>query len=119
MSVAFGIDKLRGQAAERARVGLASYLASLHLRFRNGVHATTRVYTCRAWRGAHGALSPLGMEWNEPDVPGETHLGDVGWAADAALVARIDDELARGGAVRLFLFNGDSDLCFEELLVPA
>lgn len=118
MDVAFRIHKLSDAPAEPARRDLDGYLASLHMRFRNGVHATTRVYTCRAWRTVLGAPSPLGMSWNDSHVPGETHLGDVGWVADQALVARIGEELTQGRAVRLFIFNSDSDLCFEEVLLP-
>jgi hypothetical protein len=45
-------------------------------------------------------------------------LGSFGWSVGDELVKRIEAEFAKGDSVRLFIFNSDADLCFEEVLVP-
>ena len=102
-------DIVRGGEPKAAQ--LASYLPSVHLRFRNSIHAETRVYTC------HGAAEPFELHWNDHDVPGERLLGRIGHAADGTLAAA-EAELRAGRSVRLFIFNSDADLCFQELLSP-
>jgi hypothetical protein len=82
------------------------------------MHAQTRVYTCRSGRATAGATAPYELHWNDKDVPGERLLGSFGWVVEKELVERIEAEFARGEAVRLFIFNSDADLCFEEVLVP-
>ena len=94
---------------------LAGYLRSVHLRLSNSVHAETRVYTCRAWRTRTAA--PFELHWNDDEVPGEQLLGSYGFGP--APLAEVIAELGRGGAVRLFIFNSDADLCFQEVLVAA
>ena len=51
-------------------------------------------------------------------MPGEDLLGTTGWTAGAEVVARVAEAFDRGEAVRLFGYNSDSDLCFQEVLVP-
>lgn len=94
---------------------LASYLRSVHLRFANAIHAETRVYTCRAWHT--GTAAPFELHWNDEDVPGELLLGSYGYGP--APLTEVLAELGRGSAVRLFIFNSDADLCFQEVLVAA
>ena len=91
---------------------LARYLQGVHLRFRNGIHAQTRVYTCRV------PAEPFELHWNDHEVPGERHLASFGFATETA-VAAAEAELRAGRAVRLFIFNSDADLCFQEQLSPA
>jgi hypothetical protein len=95
------------------------YLQMLHARFHNAVHAQTRAYTCRSWRAASNATLPYELHWNDEDVPGETFLGSFGWSVGRNLVEQIETEFSKGEAVRLFIFNSDADLCFEEVLEPA
>lgn len=97
---------------------VSSYLSRLHDRFHNAIHAETRVYTCRAWRASGGATTPHDLHWNDQGVPGETLLGSSGWMVGQDLVEQIEREFAQGEAVRLFVFNSDADLCFEEVLKP-
>ena len=94
------------------RDGVASYLRSVHLRFANSIHAQTRVYTARTGAAAYE------LHWNSSEVPGETLLGTFGWSVPPQLITAIEALLAKGEAVRLFIFNSDADLCFQELLVP-
>ena len=93
---------------------LAGYLRSVHLRLHNTTHAETRVYTCRSW--ANRTTAPYELHWNDHDVPGETLLGTIGYVAPSMFQA-VSAELLRGGAVRLFIFNSDADLCFQEVVV--
>src|SRR5437867_10839795 len=99
-------DIVRG-GEPRIEHDLAGYLRSVHLRFRNSIHAQTRVYTCR------GAAQPCELHWNDHDVPGERQLASIGYASDEALAA-VTAELSAGRAVRLFIFNSDADRCFQE-----
>jgi hypothetical protein len=114
----FRVHTLGEATAGPARSGLAPYLESLRQRFSNPMHASTRVYTCRSWRQDRRAPAPYELQWNAEVVPGEELLGEIGWTVPRGLVDRIALELANGEAVRLFLFNSDADLCFQELLVP-
>ena len=88
---------------------LAGYLRSTHLRLHNSMHAETRVYTCR------GVAEPFELHWNDHVVPGERLLATIGYTSREALAA-VEAELAAGHAVRLFIFNSDADLCFQEQL---
>lgn len=97
---------------------LERYLWTLHDRFRNAIHAETRVYTCRSWRSTGGGTTRYELHWNDEVVPGETFLGSFGWGIGRQLVEQIEAEFARGESVRLFIFNSDADLCFEEVLEP-
>lgn len=94
------------------RDDVASYLRSVHLRFANGIHAQTRVYTART------GAAPWELHWNSDDVPGETLLGTFGWSVPPELSSAIEATLARREPVRLFIFNSDADLCFQEGLHP-
>lgn len=94
---------------------LAGYLRSVHLRFANAIHAETRIYTCRAWRT--GGAAPFELHWNDDEVPGEQLLGSYGYGP--APITAVEAELRAGGAVRLFIYNSDADLCFQEVLVAA
>jgi hypothetical protein len=88
--------------------------------FRNGtLFDCARVATCRSWRATGGETQPYDLHWNSDSVPGEALLGRVGIGADVELVARIAAELGHGEAVRFFVYNRDSDVCIEEVLVPA
>jgi hypothetical protein len=117
-SATFQVHVLGEATAGPPRSDLDRYLASLHQRFANSMHASTRVYTCRSWRRDRRAPAPYELHWNADDVPGEELLGEIGWTVPGPLVERIEIELASGEAVRLFLFNSDSDLCFQEMLLP-
>lgn len=97
---------------------LSDYLWRLHARLHNAVHAETRIYTCRSWRMSGGVTAPHELHWNDEIVPGETFLGSFGWTVGSELVERIEAEFAQGESVRLFIFNSDADLCFEEVLEP-
>ncbi|HIK14082.1 MAG TPA: hypothetical protein IGS53_02085 [Leptolyngbyaceae cyanobacterium M33_DOE_097] len=97
---------------------VSPYLWNLHARLHNAIHAETRVYTCRSWRLAEQVTASYELHWNDLVVPGETLLGSFGWAVSSDLIARIEAEFAKGEAVRLFVFNSDADLCFEEVLEP-
>ena len=92
---------------------LAQYLGQVQLRFSNPIHAATRAYTCR------NAPEPFELHWNRDDVPGETLLGQFSGPPGAELMEKIVKALEEEGAVRLFIFNSDADLCFEEFLEPA
>jgi hypothetical protein len=80
------------------------------------MNAEARAYTCRSWRA--GAAVPYELHWNAGNVPGETFLGEWGWSIERDLITRVEREFDRGEAVRLFIFNSDADLCFEEVLEP-
>ena len=95
---------------------VAGYLGSLHGRFANGVHACTRVYECPEWRTDGERTAALELHWN--DEPGVRKLGEFGWGVGDRLVAAVEAALWRGDAVRLVVFNSDSEVCFEELLAP-
>jgi hypothetical protein len=115
----FLVHDLRRQVADSQRDDLSLYLFRVHDRLHNAMNAETRVYTCRSWRRTGGATEPFDLHWNADTVPGETMLGTCGTdQTDAALVERIEAEFANGDAVRLFIFNSDADLCFEESLIP-
>jgi hypothetical protein len=94
------------------RDDVASYLRSVHLRFANSIHAQTRVYTARAVAKAYE------LHWNSYEVPGETLLGTFGWSVPPELISSVESLLAKGETVRLFIFNSDADLCFQEGLQP-
>jgi len=112
----FRVHDLRrpGDPAERDDVGL--YLFRALDRIHNAMHAETRVYTCRSWHA--GVTARYALHWNAEGVPGETFLASAGWSVGRDLVTRVEHEFERGEAVRLFIFNSDSDLCFEEVLEP-
>lgn len=114
----FRVYDLRKATYGADRNNLSAYLWQLHHRFHNGIHAETRVYTCRSWRDSAGSTRPYELHWNDQIVPGEVFLGSFGWAVGQELIGQIEAEFARGEAVRLFIFNSDADLCFEEILAP-
>ena len=93
------------------REDVASYLRSVNLRFRNAIHAQTRVFTARTGTQLHE------LHWNDEGVPGEALLGSFGWSVAPELIATVEECLGRGESVRLFIFNSDADLCFQELLL--
>src|SRR5689334_15924286 len=108
MAARFQVVDLHGhKPISPIRDDAAGYLRTLHLRFRNGIHAETRVYTCRAWRRPGGA-TPYELHWNAESVPGERLLGEFGWSVGQELEAVVEAELSRGEAVRLFVYNSDS-----------
>jgi len=112
----FRVHDLRRPDDPIERDDLGLYLFRAIDRVHNPRHAETRVYTCRSWRA--GMTAPYALHWNAESVPGETFLGSCGASADRDLVRRVEHEFARGEAVRLFIFNSDADLCFEEVLEP-
>lgn len=114
----FRVHDLRGRKAGGTRGDVADYLSVSLRRLHNTMHAETRVYTCRSWRASGGAIETYELGWNGDDVPGETLLGRYSHASEPGLVGRIEAEFARGEAVRLFIFNSDADLVFEEVLEP-
>ena len=101
----------RDAPPSEVRHDVAATLRSVHQRFANAIHAQTRVYTART------GLAPYELHWNDV-VPGETLLGEIGWSASPELIAAVEATLARGESVRLYVFNSDADLCFQEALVP-
>ena len=101
--------------ADRVEDDLERYLQTIHLRFANGIHAQTRIYTCHACPGG-GLPPPHELHWNAEDVPGEALIDEFGTGAPRAVLERVAGELASGRAVRLFIFNSDADLCFQEVL---
>jgi hypothetical protein len=105
-------DLRRPSSLSELRSDVADTLRSVHQRFANAIHAQTRVFTARA------GLTPHELQWNDEGVPGETLLGTIGWSAPPELITAVEASLARGEPVRLFVFNSDADLCFEEALVP-
>ena len=107
----FRIHSLSDGTISAPREDLASYLRSTHLRFRNSIHAQTRVFTART------GSQPYELHWNDAGVPGETLLGSIGWSVPPELIVAVEAHLARGEDVRLFIFNSDADLCFQELLL--
>ena len=94
---------------------LERYLRTIHLRFANGIHVQTSIYTCRACHDG-GLPAPHELHWNSEDVPGEELIDEFGTLAHGETVERVASELASGKAVRLFIFNSDADLCFQEVL---
>ena len=118
MGYSFRVHDLRKKEKYAEFEDLSRYLWMLHNRFHNAMHAQTRVYTCRSWRTSAGATASYELHWNADDVPGEELLGSFGWSVGRELVDRIELEFARGESVRLFIFNSDADLCFEEVLEP-
>jgi hypothetical protein len=119
MKQSFCVHDLVKKTTGPVQNDLDTYLSGVTMsRFRNFESAETRVYTCRSWRTTAGKTTPYELHWNAEEVPGELNLGTIGWSADRALIARVKKELTGGEAVRLFLFNSDSDLCFQEVLAP-
>lgn len=115
----FIVHDLRRHVGDTTHDNLQLYLFHVHDRLHNSIHAETRVYTCRSWRATSGATQPFALHWNGDIVPDEIMLGTCGWNPEEKdLVEVIEAEFARGDAVRLFIFNSDADLCFEEVLVP-
>ena len=115
----FLVHDLRRQVADTHRDDLSLYLFHVHDRLHNSIHAETRVYTCRSWRATNAATQPFDLHWNAEILPGEVMLGTCGTdLTDEALIERVEAEFTNGDAVRLFIFNSDADLCFEEVLVP-
>ena len=109
----------KGNCTDRNHVDdVNSYLMALHARLHNAVHAETRIYTCRSWHILGGTTAPYELHWNDEVVPDETFLGSFGWSVGYELVEKIEAEFAKGEPVRLFIFNSDADLCFEEVLEP-
>ena len=83
-------------------------------RFHNSIHAQAWVMRCPEWRllGVH--TPALDFHWNDsPEL-----LGEYGIWPSKELLDAIAEELRAGRALRVLSFNSDSDLCFEELLVP-
>lgn len=115
---AFRVYDLRRLGGSVVRSDLSRYLSELHDRLRNAIHAETRAYTCHAWQTTGGVVPPHDLHWNDEGVAGETELGRFGWSVGSDLVLRIASELDRGIAVRVFTFDSDADLRFEEILVP-
>lgn len=97
---------------------LERYLQTMHLRFAHGVHAETRVYTCRACL-AGDLPPPYELHWNAEAVPGEELIDEFGTGPHRGALDRVARALASGVPVRLFIFNSDADLCFQEVLEPA
>jgi len=109
------IRDITQRGPDRIEHDLERYLQTIHLRFRNGMHVQTRIYTCHAC--SDGLLPPpYELHWNAEDVPGETLIDEFGTGAPLVVLARVSGELASGRAVRLFIFNSDADLCFQEVL---
>ena len=119
MAQRFYVHDLADRSAGPVSTDVAGYLRFVNRRFGNWEFAETRVFTCRSWRATRGGTRPHELHWNAEDVPDEILLGKIGWTAGDDLIARVAEELGRGEAVRLFLFNSDADLCFQEVLVPA
>ena len=98
---------------------VSGYLCHLHSRIHNPIHAETRVYTCRQFKHTSiDKIIPYELHWNDDDVLGERFLGNFGWSVGNELVDKIEAEFAKGEALRLFIFNSDSDLWGEKILVP-
>ena len=116
--VCFRVHDLRNEGNSANYDNVNRYLWSLHDRLHNAVHAETRVYTCRSWRESGSGTAPYELHWNDEIVPCEMLLGSFGWSVGHELVERIEVEFAQGESVRLFIFNSDADLCFEEVLEP-
>ena len=57
------------------------------------------------------------LHWNE-ELPNETRIGSFGWYGDAESVQKIEGEFRRRQPVRLFTFDSDAELRFEEVLFP-
>ena len=112
----FRVHDLRRRVDPVERDDLGVYLSRAIDRVHNAMNAEVRAYTCRSWRA--GVTGPYELHWNAEDVPGETLLGEWGWSIERDLVTRVEREFDRGEAVRLFIFNSDADLCFEEVLEP-
>jgi hypothetical protein len=93
-------------------VDLERWLAGSTLRVSNWIHAETRVFTCR------GSREPYELDWSARQIPGEELLGGYGPVCPAAVVERVTAELMTGRAVRLYVFNSDADLCWQDLLEP-
>lgn len=96
------------------RADLEGVLGSRLERFANGIHAQAWVLRCPEWRllGVH--TPALDFHWNDtPEL-----LGDYGIWLGKELLDAARAELRGGQALRVLSFNSDSDLCFEELLVP-
>ncbi|HEY9879781.1 MAG TPA: hypothetical protein V6D29_15085 [Leptolyngbyaceae cyanobacterium] len=114
----FWVHDLRKKGNRKDCNSVNDYLSRLHDRFNNAIHAETRVYTCHSWRSSGGKTAPHPLHWNDEEVPGETFLGSFGWVVGRELTEQIETEFAQGESVRLFIFNSDADLCFEEVLEP-
>lgn len=117
----FFVHNLRDHTRGSDRDDLSDYLSMVIARLHRADHAEVRVYTCRSWRASGGATAPQELHWNHVGagvVPGETRLGSYGCTGWKDLVEPIEAEFAKGDSVRLFIFNSDADLCFEEVLVP-
>ena len=119
MGHAFRVYDLRRGGADAQIHEAETYLWPLYRRFHNALHAQIRVYTCRSWRATAGATAPYDLAWNDDDVPGESFLGSFLAIPGKHLVDQIEAEFAKGESVRLFFFNSDADLVFEEVLTPA
>ena len=91
-------------------VELERYLGSTSFRPSNTMHAETRVFTCRGSRKEHE------LHWNDAGVPGEVLLGRYGLSVERAIIDRVIAELVKGHAVRLFVFNSDGDVCWQDLI---
>lgn len=118
MGQRFRVHDLRSRESGAAVDDVLGYLRTVYRSLHSFEHAETRVYTCRSWRATAGATAPYELQWNDKAVPGETFLGSFGWVPGKDLAQRIEAELAQGESVRLFVFNSDADLAFEEVLVP-
>jgi hypothetical protein len=107
------LDLKTMETSER-RSDLAHFLQGQNARFRNGIHACVRLYTCRA-----SLETPcfVDLHWNGT-IEDERQIGSIGWVADRSTIRAVENELRAGRAVRLFGFNSDADLIFEEQLVP-
>lgn len=114
----FCVHNLRSHASIATFDSVSRYLQKLHRRFRHAIHAETRVYTCRTGRVNDGMIAAYGLHWNQEELPGEELLGSFDWFVDEELVRRIEAEFASGKSVRLFVFDSDSDLSYEEVLEP-
>ena len=116
MAVDFRVFDLRDRVWAREGDDVAAYVRGLHGRFANAIHACTRVYACPEWRRRGERTPALGLHWN--DERPALLLGSIGWVAAPALLEAVEAALRHGEAIRVLVFNSDSDLCFEELLAP-
>jgi gamma-glutamylcyclotransferase (GGCT)/AIG2-like uncharacterized protein YtfP len=60
----------------------------------------------------------LELGWGDVVISDEELLGSFDCMAPPDVLEKIEAEFGRGDAVWLFLYNKESRLCFEEVLVP-
>ncbi|MDJ0705382.1 MAG: hypothetical protein QNJ46_19030 [Leptolyngbyaceae cyanobacterium MO_188.B28] len=120
MSQTFRVFHLRLKREIAIFESVRRYLHQLYSHMYNPIHAEARVYTCHELKNTTiDKIVPYELHWNDDDLLGEQFLGDFGsWFVNNEIVDRIEAEFSKGEAVRLFIFDSDSDLRREEILIP-